>query len=158
MVKPETRIESPYRINQVTTPTRKPLIRWTPMSQTQNEAGASPTTATKSWEPGLTRKGEPILGYRTIGGDGKGNPRGYQFVVQMGIKEKPEYALQSGTEIGRRAVDGYLGMDKSKIKRLGEADKKYSRKDAKDYRGIRSRRSWRAEAFASQPPFAWPLS
>ena len=105
--------------------------------QTQNEAGASATTATKSWEPGLTRKGEPILGYRTIGGDGKGNPRGYQFVVQMGTKEKPEYALQSGTEIGRRAVDGYLGMDKSKTKRLGEADKKYSRKDAKDYRGIK---------------------
>lgn len=105
--------------------------------QTQNEAGVSPTTATKSWEPGLTRKGEPILGYRTIGVDGKGNPRGYQFVVQIGTKEEPEYALQSGTEIGRRAVDGYLGMDKSKIKRLGEADKNYSRKDAKDYRGIK---------------------
>lgn len=28
-------------------------------------------------------------------------------------------------------------MNKSKIKRLGEADKKYSRKDAKDYRGIK---------------------
>jgi len=105
--------------------------------QTHDEAGASPTTASKSWEPGLTRKGEPILGYRTIGGDGKGNPRGYQFVVQTGTKEKPQYDLQSGTEIGRRAVDGYLGMDKSKMTRLSEADKKYSRKDAKDYRGIK---------------------
>ena len=104
--------------------------------QTQSEAGTSPTTATKSWELVLTRKGEPILGYRTIGGDGKGNPWGYQFVVQMGTKEEPDYALRSGTEIGRRAVDGYLGMDKSKVKRLGEANKKYSRKDAKDYRGI----------------------
>jgi len=34
-------------------------------------------------------------------------------------------------------VDGYLGMDKSKMTRLSEADKKYSRKDAKDYRGIK---------------------
>jgi len=105
--------------------------------QTQNEAEAFSTPATKFWEPGLTRKGEPILGYRTIGGDGNENPRGYQFVVQTGIKEKPQYELQSGTEIGRRAVDGYLGMNKSKIKRLDEADKYYSRKDAKDYRGIK---------------------
>jgi len=105
--------------------------------QTQNEAGASPTTATKSWEPGLTRKGEPILGYRTIGGDSKGNPRGYQFVIQTGNKEKPQYAFQSGTEIGRRAVDGYLGMDKTKIKRLGEADKNYSKKDIKNYKRIK---------------------
>lgn len=105
--------------------------------QTQNEVGASATTATKSWEPGLTRKGEPILGYRKIGGDGKGNPRGYQFVVQTGTKEKPQYDLQSGTEIGRRAVDGYLDMDKIKIKRLGQADKNYSREDAKDYIGIK---------------------
>ena len=85
----------------------------------------------------MIRKGEPILGYRTIGGDSKGNPRGYQFVIQIGIKEEPEYALQSGIKVGRRAVNGYLGIDKSKIKRLGEANKKYSRKDTKDYRGIK---------------------
>ena len=104
-------------------------------SEPQNESGASTTTETKSWEPGLTRKSEPILGYRIIGGDGKGNPRGYQFLVQAGTKEKPQYNLQSGTEIGRRAADGYLGIDKKD--RLGETDKKYSRDDMKDYQGIK---------------------
>jgi len=55
----------------------------------------------------------------------------------MGTKEKPEYALQSGTKIGRKAVNEYFGIDKSKIKRLSEADKKYSKKDTKDYKGIK---------------------
>lgn len=38
---------------------------------------SSSGTHSKSWRPGLTRKGEPILRYRTISGDGNGNPRGY---------------------------------------------------------------------------------
>jgi len=93
-------------------------------------------TKTEAWRPGLTRKGEPILAYRTIGGDGHGNPRGYQFVVQTGTKDNPLYDLRSGGEIGRKAADGYRNMGKDKIVRLGEADKKYSRKDADAFQKI----------------------
>jgi len=85
----------------------------------------------------LIRKSEPILEYRTIEGDDNGNSRDYQFVVQTEIKEKPQYELQSGTEIERRTIDEYLEMNKSKIKRLDEVDKYYSRKDAKNYRKIK---------------------
>jgi len=85
----------------------------------------------------LIRKSEPILEYRTIEGDDNGNPRDYQFVIQTEIKEKSQYELQSGTEIERRTIDEYLEMNKSKIKRLGEVDKYYSRKDAKNYRKIK---------------------
>jgi len=106
-------------------------------SQTQNEAEAFSTPATKFWESGLIRKSEPILEYKTIEGDDNGNPRDYQFVVQTEIKEKSQYELQSGTEIERRTIDEYLEMNKSKIKRLGEVDKYYSRKDAKNYRKIK---------------------
>lgn len=68
--------------------------------QTQNEAGASSTAATKSRELGLKRKSEPILGYRTTEGDAKGNLKDYQLVVQIGIKKKPQYDLQSRTRMG----------------------------------------------------------
>lgn len=93
-------------------------------------------TKTVAWRPGLTRKGEPILAYRTIGGDGHGNPRGYQFVIQTGTKDNPLYDLRSGGEIGRKAADGYRNMGKDKTVRLGEADKKYSRKDADAFQKI----------------------
>jgi len=85
----------------------------------------------------LIRKSEPILEYRTIEGNDNGNPRDYQFVVQTEIKKKSQYELQSGTEIERRTIDEYLEMNKSKIRRLGEVDKYYLRKDAKNYRKIK---------------------
>ena len=105
--------------------------------KTQNESRASTITETKSWKPGLTRKNEPMLGYRTIGDDDKGDSRDHQFLAQAEIKKKSQYNLQFGIEIERRAADGYLQMNESKKNRLGDIDKKYSRNDAKDYREIK---------------------
>jgi len=97
--------------------------------ESETETPPTPATKSKSWKPGLTRKGEPILAYRNVG-------RGHQFIVQTGTKENPLYDLRSGAEVGHKAGDGYLNMGKDQVVLLGKADKKYSRGDAESFKEI----------------------
>ena len=71
------------------------------------DKAASSVVSQSAWAPGLTREGEPIVGYRKVGW-------GHQFIVQTGSKDKPLYDLRSGSEIGKRARDGFLNMEGEK--------------------------------------------
>lgn len=91
------------------------------------------TTKRRKWNPGETRKGEKILGWRPFyKTDRKTDQQiynGCQLVIEKRGQPNP-IALVSGEEAGRRAVDAYRDLPEEEQNDIRYSEKKYTYKDA----------------------------
>ena len=89
-----------------------------------------------SWNPGQTRKGEDILGYRpfekTDRRTNKKYQTGFQFIIEKKGQPNP-VALVSGEEIGDRARDAYLDLPEEKKVDIRYTENKYTHKNAGEF-------------------------
>nr|MDZ8061845.1 hypothetical protein [Nostoc sp. EkiNYC01] len=101
------------------------------------------------WEPGMTDDGEKILGYkpyyRTIRKTGKTDLYGVQFVVERRGASNP-IVLLSGTEVGNRVKDAYLGLPEDQKNDIRYSDQRYSHEDADRFEELLG---WATKAMAS---------
>ncbi|KIW09709.1 hypothetical protein PV08_12052 [Exophiala spinifera] len=100
-------------------------------------SGESNTMAKKPyWEPGLTKDGEKILGYRPFcrrdRRTGVEIMFGVQFVVEQRGSDNPVILL-SGTEVGHRATNAYFDLPASERKDIRYSDRKYSYEDVANF-------------------------
>ena len=91
------------------------------------ETETSADQKTKKVQPGLTRKGEPILACRKVLG-------GHRFYVETEANGLPFCEVRTSEEVGLLAAKAYLEHDK-KVD-VGEGARKYRRKDAELYERI----------------------
>ncbi|KAL9132045.1 MAG: hypothetical protein Q9217_000173 [Psora testacea] len=91
------------------------------------ETGTSATNNAKSWQPGLTRKLEKILGCREILG-------GHRYYVETVVNGLATCEVRTADEIGVSASNAYLKWDEKVI--VGENARKYRKKDFESYGGI----------------------
>jgi hypothetical protein len=90
------------------------------------------TTKYRKWNPGETRKGKKILGWRPFyKTDRKTDQQIYnrcQLVIEKRGQPNP-IALVSGEEAGRRAVDAYCNLPEEEQNDIRYSEKKYTYKD-----------------------------
>lgn len=106
-------------------------------SDLQKDDGTGPTPGTltgttsqinkANWKPGLTRELDHFVGYRRQG-------YGYQFVIETERNGEWCYDLRSGSEIGKKAKDGYLGLEEKSL--IGDADNKYAKDNGWEFKEI----------------------
>ncbi|KAH7418755.1 hypothetical protein BKA64DRAFT_554761, partial [Cadophora sp. MPI-SDFR-AT-0126] len=89
-------------------------------------------TRIRKWEPGETRKGEKILGWRPFyKTDRKKKEQlynGCQFVIEKKGQPNP-IALVSGEEVGRRVVDAYRDLPEEEQNDIRYSEKRYTYED-----------------------------
>lgn len=105
-----------------------------PADRTDGKGAATDSSGsnTSSFKGVRTREGEPILGYRRVGRDGR------QYLVQIGDPQNPEYELRS--QAGEDGVGRMVGREYEESPGavcLGEVDKKFTKEDGPRYLGIK---------------------
>jgi hypothetical protein len=90
-------------------------------------------TRIRKWEPGETKKGEKILGWRPFyKTDRKKKEQlynGCQFVIEKKGQPNP-IALVSGEEVGRRVVDAYRDLPEEEQYDIRYSEERYTYEDA----------------------------
>lgn len=93
-----------------------------------NKAGRSATKDAKKVQPGMTRRGEQILGCRKFWG-------GNRFYVETEVNGLPYCDIRTADELGGQASKAYLENFDEKVM-VGEGNRKYRKKDFDSYEGV----------------------